>query len=230
MTAPASSEPTELSRFREHRQHPGAKGDAAADAKDPKHKQTIIALAAIAGVILAYLTYKKAKAGTPAATPSLGSGSVAGSGTTDTSSTGTLASYASILAGLQNQITNLAGGVGNTAQSTADQPLAYASQIYAPLTGDNVVAVERIGDKTSSRYGLIVEALKDGSLFGFTASQWATATKADPSLGGKVVNVSDITAPVYSTAGNIAAAPVNQVQAKLPTLVPPGTGTNPPVS
>lgn len=101
------------------------------DAKKDSHRQSLLVIFSVLGVVIAWFTYRSLKGGTAAATTTAGSaslpgtttGTVAGSGM-DTDAYNGFTSY---LQNIQGQITDLANQVGTQANSTATPPVSDAT-------------------------------------------------------------------------------------------------------
>lgn len=212
--------------------HP-SKPSSPAAAKDPHHKQTIIAAASVGAVLLGYLTYRKSKSSSTAAPARAGvvstgsSGTVAGSDTTSTSDN----QLGAILANLQGQITDLAGGVGNTAQSTAAIP---ADAIPPVVYGAGATAANGEVFTRNTDTGEIDEYTPGYSVPRWLKpSEWAAIIQGNggnaPSVGnysgaGAGVNDQGYTYTQTQTAAAAAAVAAAVSPGTIPTTPPADTG------
>lgn len=87
---------------------------------------------------------------------------------------------------------------------------AQASSLFAVPDISQFVSYEQIKNPKDSRNSLLVGVLSDGSRLSLTLAQWQAILKKDPTQQRKVSYVSTLTGPLYSTSGNVTAAPVNQ--------------------
>lgn len=189
---------------------PGAAApDEPKDKKKEDHRQMLLVIASLVGVVIAWFTYKSIRGGasasgapvSSASIPATTSGSVLGSGG-DTDAVNGFTSYLQNLTGqltqLQNTINTQANGTGTLPATTSTQlPVPIASTLFAPAASSAGYG------RTQS--GLVYQIESDGSELGLTAGQWTAAQ----GQGAQVTNQQSdntLSPAYYDVSGNLQAA------------------------
>lgn len=133
------------------------KGPGAAEPGEPKdkkkedHRQQILVIASLAGVVLAYITYKSIRSGSASASgttvssasvPNTTSGSVVGSG----GDTDAVNGFTSYLQNLSGEVTQLQNTINTQANSTATLPATTSTTPTTSMSGVNWSAPAVTGD------------------------------------------------------------------------------------